>query len=1311
MDYHIHGGKGGEEKPHVPVETPNNLLSVAYAKVLIAVAEGELAGKPTSQDIYLDGTPLQNPDGTFNFGGVKWEWRPGTTDQEYIKGLPEVATEYNVGIELRQGFPWVRNVTKTQLDAVRVTFQWPALLEQKQNGDTVGVGMDYAIEISTDDGPFIEYQRYNIYGKTNSSYERTHRVDLPKAERGWIIRASRLTVDSQAGNIQDTIIVKSYAEVVDVKQRYPNTALLYVEFDSRMFGGGAIPRVSVKTKGRIIRVPENYDPETRTYLGIWNGSFKWAWSDNPAWVFHDIMTQDRFGLGHKVSLDMIDKWSLYEVAQYCDVMVSDGRGGDGMEPRHTCNIYIQEKQEAWQVLRDIASIFNGMTYWNGNQFTAIADKQEPINNIPVFSRSNVVNGRFDYAAADEKSIYTSALVSYDDPDNHYNTEVEATFETSQILRWGGDRQTSLSAIGCTSRGEAQRRGKYTLITNMYNRTVSFRTGLQGLNEDILPGKLFHVVDPLIGGRPFTGRLAAATGRVITLDRVIDGKAGDIMYVTRTNGVTEGRTIESVSGKVVTLQVAYTEQPLPNAVWYLEMADLKSQLFRVTKVSSPEESMYEIEGVEYNESKYAAVDNGARLEPRPISVVPPNIQQPPQNVKLTSTTYVDQTLAVTTMTLSWDQTPNAVGYEGQWRVGEGDWVNLGITGAPEFNVKGIYAGQYVGRVRAINARGIRSVWATSQITQLNGKEGKPPAITAMQATPMFFGIRLDWYFPPAAEDTLYTEIMYSENTSFVDAKKLGDYAYPTDSTELHGLTAGKRFWFWTRLIDRTGNIGPWFPNENNVGIEGQSLVNDQGQYNDYFAGLISGTGLDKELYDRIELIDGNGPGSVNERLDEAVAELEDKIQNITDALVYDPEKSYLKGDIVRLGQKLYQAQKDAPIGLSPPNEEYWKDVGTILEDANNLATRIDVVEVKVEEIDGKVTSVVTTIEGIQAAYRDDDGVGAMEDAIAGWDSRAQITTERKVRADADEAFASELVTFKAEIDDNSAKITTLTEVVATNEESTATRLDALEAQVGDDIQAAIREEAVARADGDEALARTIQTLSASIDSEFATTNAKIQTEQEARVTADEAIAGRVDTIEAGLITDEQVNALIQVESTARADADGALAQRIDTVQVEVGENSGSIQEVRTAQATTDGKVNTAWTLKMEQNVDGQYVAAGIGLGIENGPAGLQSQFLVRADRFAVVGGTDNTTLAPFVVENGQVFISQALIGDGWITNAMIGNVIQSNDYIQGSRGWQINKSGSIEINGVMAGTGRLTITNNVIQVFDSAGTLRVRLGMW
>lgn len=1271
----LEGGKGGEKKPHTPYETPNNLLSVAYAKVLVAVAEGELAGTPTGRDIYLNGTPLIGPGGESNFGGVTWEWRSGSQDQTYIKGIPEVSNETTVSFTLTERAPWVKQLTKTSLSAARITIAWPALLQQLQNGDTVGYAIAYAVDVATDGGPFKEYQQYTVSGKTNTTYERTHRINLPEnPTSGWTIRVRRLTPVSQSGNIQDTMTIKSYAEVIDAKQSYPNTALLFVQFDSRLFGGGQIPKISVKTKGRLIRVPDNYDPETRLYSGIWSGAFKWAYSNNPAWVFYDIVTQERFGLGNRVNANQVSKWELYEIAQYCDVLVDDGTGAGTKEPRYTCNVYIQQVADAWQVLRDICSIFNGMTYWDGNQFVAIADKPERIDNIPIFSRSNI-NGRFDYQTTDERSIYTSAIISYDEPTDHYNSQVEACWEKSEIVRWKGDRQVSLSAVGCTSRGQAQRKGKYTLLTNMLNRTVVFRTGLQGLDEKVLPGEIIGIADPLIAGKPFTGRLTAGVAQVVTLDRVTEAKAGDTLFIMLRDGSQQGRTIRSVDGMVVTVTTPYSEIPQKDAVWYLEASDLKSQLFKVTKITSPSESVFEISAVEYNESKYNAVDTGARLETRPVSKVPPAFISPPDPISVTASTFIEQTMAVTTMLVSWESVENAVLYEGQFRVGQGDWVELGTTGANELSVKGIYSGNYLVRVRSINALGVKSVWGMSETTALVGKVGTPPTVAFLQTNPLLFGINLNWGFKENSEDTSRIEIRSSENTSFEQSKKLGDYAYPQNAHDINGLSAGKIFYFWCRLIDRTGNIGPWYPAETEVGIRGQSALNDNGQYNDYFAGQIGDTALDKKLYDRIDLIDGDGPGSVNERLQDAVDGLESQIADITDAMVYDPEKTYLPGDIVRKGQKLYQAQKDVPLDTPPPNAEYWTDVGTILEDANALAAKVEINTQNIQVIDGKLTSTVSTIESMQAAWRDDDGTGEMDDAIAGWNSRAQIITEREVRASETEAIAKELVVFKAEIDENKASISTLTQTVATNEEATSIRLDALEAQVGDDIQAAIRSEAEARASADEVLGR------------------------------------KIDTVSASMVTEgTRLEGLIQNETQARVDADGVLATSIETVQVKVGENSAAIQETKEVVSDIDGNMKSSYTLKIEHQQNGQYTAAGIGLGIENGPAGLQSNFLVRADRFAVVDGTTTTELAPFVVQGGQVFMNQALIGDAWITNAMIGNVIQSNDFIDQTRGWQINKNGTIQING--SGDGyRIIQTNKYWRLYtDGLAQPLVELGV-
>lgn len=1194
-NYILEGGKGGEEEAHTPVETPNNLLSVAYAKVLIAVAEGELEGNPTGKDIYLNGTPLISENGDSNFGGVTWEWRKGSVDQTHIPGIPEVSNEINVGVELKQVSPWVQQVTKEALSAVRITLQWPALMQQLSNGDTVGYTIDYAIDLSTNGGPYALYQQYQVSGKTNGVYERTHRVDLPESDNGWSVRVRRITPNATGSLIQDTMNIKSYAEVVDAKQRYPNTALLFVQFDSRLFGGGAIPKISVKTKGRVVRVPANYDPATRTYSGAWAGDFKWAWTDNPAWVFFDIVTQDRFGLGSRVTVNQVDKWALYEVAQYCDVMVDDGTGSGGLQPRHTCNIYIQSKADAWEVLRDICSIFNGMMYWNGNQFVAKADKLEPVDDIPTFSRSNVVDGEFQYSSSDERTIFTSALVSYDEPTDHYETQVEAVREDSQILRWGGDRQTTMAAIGCTSRAEAQRKGKYTLITNLLNRGVTFKTGLQGLNENVAPGSIIGIADPLIAGKPFTGRLIASTPMVVTLDRLTEAKAGDLLFLTLKDGSQQSRTVSAVSGKVITVTTAYSE-PIPaNSVWYLESEDLKSQLFKVVKVTSPEESIYEINAVEYNTSKYAAIDNGARLEPRPISKVPPSVQQPPASVTISANTFTEQTMAVTTMTVSYPPTDNAVLYEGEWRIGQGDWVTLGTTGATEFTVRGVYSGKYLARVRAINALGIKSLWRLSETTDILGKTGLPPALTSFNVTPIVFGMRLNWTFPDGAEDSARTEIMYSVTPSFADAIKLGDFAYPQQTHEINGLAAGTIRYFWARLVDRTGNVGPYLPLSSVNGILGMSS-NDPLEYEDYFLGQITDSALGQELATEI----GKIPGLSN-----SVADLQEQIKNITDALAYDPEKSYVTGEIVRLGQKLYQAIANVPVGETPPNPLYWADVGTILETANALATRVEINESKIEEVDGKVSAVASQLSSLQAGFRRDDDEGQLIDALRGWDSLTSFTEEVKVRAEENLATTERITNLKSEVDDNSANLTTLEQTVATDRES--------------------------------------------------------------------------------------------------------FAQSIERLQVEAGETNAAVEVVSKATADLEGKAEAMWAVKLNINAQGQYVTAGVGLGIENGPAGLQSTFLVQADKFAVVNGVDANLSAPFVVQGGQVFIKDAFIANGSITMLKIGDSLQSDNYVAGSTGWRLLKSGLFEINGSVAGQGRMSMTNRSLRVYDANGVKRVQLG--
>ena len=368
----IKGRKGGGSKSRTPTEQPDDLQSVAKAKLLIALGEGEFSGQLTGKDIYLDGTALENADGSQNFSGVTWEFRAGTQAQKYIQGIPGTENEISIGTEVSSATAWTRTFTNTQLSAVRLRLKWPSLFKQEDDGDLVGYSVNYAIDLQTDGGAWQTVLNTSVTGKTTSGYERSHRIDLPQAGSTWTIRLRKITSDANSAKIGDTMTLQSFTEVIDAKLRYPNTALLYIEFDSSQFNG-SIPQISCEPKMRVIRVPDTYDPETRTYSGTWTGAFKWAWTDNPAWIFYDLVVSDRFGLGHRLTAANIDKWTLYQVAQYCDQMVPDGKGGNGTEPRYTCNVYIQDRNDAYTVLRDFAAIFRGMTYWGGDQIVALAD--------------------------------------------------------------------------------------------------------------------------------------------------------------------------------------------------------------------------------------------------------------------------------------------------------------------------------------------------------------------------------------------------------------------------------------------------------------------------------------------------------------------------------------------------------------------------------------------------------------------------------------------------------------------------------------------------------------------------------------------------------------------------------------------------------------------------------------------------------------------------------------------------------------------------------------------------------------------------
>ncbi|HBV4313152.1 TPA: DUF1983 domain-containing protein [Klebsiella quasipneumoniae] len=798
----IKGRKGGGSKQRTPTEQPDDLQSVAKAKILLALGEGEFAGGLTGKDIYLDGTPLENADGSQNFSGVSWEFRPGTQAQTYIQGIPGTENEISVGTEVSSKTAWTHTFTNTQLSAVRVRLKWPSLMKQEDDGDVVGNTVKYAIDLQTDGGAWQTVLETAVTGKTTSGYERSHRIDLPHAGSTWTLRLRKISPDANSVKVGDVMTLQSYTEVIDAKLRYPNTALLYIEFDSSQFNG-SIPQISCEPRGRVIRVPDNYNPETREYTGVWTGGFKWAWTDNPAWIYYDIVTADRFGLGNRLSSANISKWTLYQIAQYCDQLVPDGRGGDGMEPRYTCNVYVQERNDAYTVLRDFAAIFRGMTCWNGEQIVVQADMPRDVDF--TYTRANIV-GKPRYSSSSSQVRYTNALVSWSDPDNAYADAMEPAFIPELVSRYSFN-QLEMTAIGCTRQSEAHRKGLWGILTNNKDRVVEFDVGLDGRIPQ--PGYIIALADELLAGRVNGGRISAVNGRVITLDRDVDAKPGDRLQLNLPSGISQSRTIQAVNGRrQITVTTAYSETPERECVWAVESNDLFLQQYRVTGVKENGDATLTITGVSHDPDKFARIDTGAIIDQRPVSVLPAGNQSPPDDIVITSRSVVNQGISVETMQVNWSAVSGAIAYEAQWRRNDGNWINVPRSSTTSFEVSGIYAGRYLVRVRAINAAEISSGWAYSEEKTLTGKVGEPLAPLALATRSLVHGVQVSWEFPTGSGDTLRTELQYSKNQDGSAPMPLSDVAYPGKSYQQMGLSMGAEFWYRARLVDRLGNESPW-----------------------------------------------------------------------------------------------------------------------------------------------------------------------------------------------------------------------------------------------------------------------------------------------------------------------------------------------------------------------------------------------------------------------------------------------------------------------------------------------------------------------
>jgi predicted phage tail protein len=807
----IKARKGGSSKTRTPVEMPDNLISKDKIKLLLAVSDGEVVDDFSLKQLHFGGVPVQNEDGSYNYEGVIAEFRPGTQTQSYIQGFSESSAEFQVARDVTHNTPYTLTVSNKNLSAIRFRLLWPRVLTQKDNGDMVGSVVEYKIEMAVDGASYQTYLTGKIDGKnTTGGYDRSIRVNLPQDFTSQVlIRVSRITPDADGVKVVDAFQVQSYAEVIDAKFRYPLTAMLYVEFDSDLFQN-QIPTISLKKKWKIIQVPSNYDPINRTYSGTWNGTFKWAWSNNPAWVLYDLIMNQRYGLDQRELGIPVDKWSLYEVAQYCDELVPDNRGG--MEPRYLMDVIVQSQVEAFQLVRDVCSAFRGMTFYNGESLSIIVDK--PRDPVYLFTADNVVDGVFVRTFPSEKTMYTSCNVMFDDEENQYEQDVEPVFNPDAAMRFGHN-PTSITAIGCTRRTEANRRGRWILQTNLSATTVSFSTGLEGMIPSC--GDVIYVADPhwqSAFNLVLSGRVMEVSGVQVFLAYRCDAKAGDTLILNTDDGKPVRRTIASVSadGKTITLNVGYNFDVAPDSVFLIESDQLVAEQYVVTRIekgSDDDEFTFAITATQYNPNKYDAIDNGVITDDRPTSVVDPDSMGAPKDLTISSFSRIVQGMSVETMVIGWSAVQYAKLYEVQWRKDGGNWNNVPRTATTQVDIEGIYAGEYQARVRCISGGNVASPWSALATATLTGKVGAPKGpINLFASDDEIFGIRVKWAMPEGAEDTAYIELYQSQSGTDQDASLLTLIPYPAAEYWHSILPAGYVNWYKARSVDRIGNVSPW-----------------------------------------------------------------------------------------------------------------------------------------------------------------------------------------------------------------------------------------------------------------------------------------------------------------------------------------------------------------------------------------------------------------------------------------------------------------------------------------------------------------------
>lgn len=782
------GGSSKGGGGHTPHEAPDSLRSAQKLRAIGLISLGPIKGPANKwKDTYFDNTPIQNANGvddndaaSFNFKNTEIQYNLGYQDQKPLEGFEASEREVSVGAEVKQQHPITRSVIDPDVTRLRLTIGVNALISQNDQGDTHGTSVDFQVLVNN-----TPRGTYQIEGKSSSRFYRSYIIDdLPP--RPFTVTVKRLTADSKSQRLQNGTHWVSYTEIIDTKLSYPNMAIVGIKTDSRY--NPNFPNINFLLYGRIIKIPTTYDPEARTYAsGLWRGDFKLGWTNNPAWIFYDLITDKLAGLGERIGDFGIDKFMLYEIAKYCDEMVDDGYGGK--EPRMVSNLWITEQRDAYNVISDMASVFRAIAVWDGTQFTAIQDR--PTDPVCLYSQSNVVDGKFSRQYTAGKAIFTAVEVEYADERNLYQKAIEYVADDSMIARYGYNVK-KMTAYGCTSRGQAHRYGKWVLETSRLEQcTITFAVGRQGLMH--LPGDIIEVADNNYAGKVLGGRVVAINGKKVTLDRPVEIKGESYLNYITTDGLTKIKikSVDKSNPAIVELD------SVPQGLsifdnWVLKSGVVSTQLYRALGITENDDGSYTITALQHEPQKQAIVDGSASFMPSVTTSHGAGVNKPAN---------ADISFGDGGVKLTWTTTTNqgAVKYDIKlYRNGNLYSTHLDLD-SPEISFDNLPSGSYTVEIRGKNGLGQLSdpVTRTFEIN-LN--------IPRFVTKSLLFAIELDWDLPKTATVGNYTEVWRSATNDISKAVKVATLPYPQNNYVMSGVPLSAEYYFWLRCGDKNDNKG-------------------------------------------------------------------------------------------------------------------------------------------------------------------------------------------------------------------------------------------------------------------------------------------------------------------------------------------------------------------------------------------------------------------------------------------------------------------------------------------------------------------------